>query len=61
MRRLALPGVVYTVTFDGTGVLAIGGAAAPGADVATDPAAPERVGDPGAEDATGGRRIGDPC
>ena len=56
-----LDGVVYTATFDGQGVLVIGGAGTPGPDIASDPAAPKQVGNPGAEDATGGHQVGDAC
>jgi hypothetical protein len=56
-----LDGIVYTATLDGVGFLAIGGPGTPGPDLAADPAVGAGPGFAGAEDATGGKQIGDAC
>lgn len=54
-------GIVYTVKLTGAGFLAIGGQGTPGQDMAADPAVGPGPGYAGAEDATGGKKVGDAC
>ena len=54
-------GVIYTATVTGVGFFAIGGQGTPGADTAADPAVGAAPDYAGAEDATGGKKVGDAC
>jgi len=54
-------GIVYTATVTGAGFFAIGGQGTPGPDAAADPAVPTATNYAGAEDATGGAKVGDAC
>ena len=56
-----LDGVIYTATIDGVGFFAIGGPGTPGADAAADPAVGPAPDFAGAEDGTGGKKVGDDC
>jgi hypothetical protein len=54
-------GVVYTITLNGEGWLAIGGQGTPGQDMASSPQVGPAPGYAGADDATGGKQVGAAC
>jgi hypothetical protein len=56
-----LDGIVYTAKLDGVGFFAVGGPGTPGPDAAADPAVGPGPDFAGAQDGTGGQKVGDAC